>query len=129
MTRAILPTDADLVDLIREHGTYASVARVLGCSPQAVASRAAKLGIKSPDRRGGPRTCDLCGVSSEDKPVLTFSVTGSGGRWKGLGMGSFHACEPCWRRTAGTRMHPRRRKLVAEPLAQPVKAPRKPQES
>lgn len=99
MTYTYLPPDAEFRGLLAEHGSYGAVARALGCSKTAVADRCRRLGLPSPDRRGGRRTCSYCRVTSEDRVVLRFGLINT--KVKTRYAGTISLCEPCWRQAIG----------------------------
>jgi len=92
-----LPPDEEYRALLREHGTYLAVARALGRSEAGVRERCIKLGLRSPNRRGGPRACDVCHVTTEDAVVLPFMLMRRRGAQGSLSCGSINLCESCWR--------------------------------
>ena len=107
---ALLPPDDELAGMLAEHGTYHAVARILGCTESAVRYRYHdQMGLESPQRYGGRRTCSLCGAGSDDRAIERFSVVH---RTRGHGKiaGGTDLCQTCWdnltRRT-------RRRQLTA----------------
>lgn len=103
MSYVRLPDDATLRRLVAEFGTFSAVARELGCSKTQVATRCRAMGLASPDRRGGSRSCDVCGVVAYPKrPILRFSLQHHRRHLGGRGAGTVYLCEPCWKR-AGER--------------------------
>lgn len=49
-----------------EGKTYADIARIVGRSRQAIQQRGSRLGLQSPDRRGGERSFDKPPLSNEE---------------------------------------------------------------
>lgn len=104
----VLPPDEELPGLLREHGTFAAIARVFQCSKSAVEHRCRKIGLKSPNRRGGRRTCDRCSATSEDRTILRFALSIP---HKHRYAGSIDLCERCWRATGARRQVTRIRRV------------------
>ena len=103
---AVLPPDDELAELLAEHGTYHAVATILGCTDSAIRYHCHnQMGLESPQRHGGRRTCVICGVSSDQQAIERFSVIH---RTLGHGRiaGGADLCQSCWRNlTRRTRRH------------------------
>lgn len=90
-----MPPSRELRELVREHGSFSAVARLFSLSKSSVAEECRRLGIRSPDRRGGRRVCAMCGTQSSDTTVQRFQLhCGARG---GHHAGSLDLCEQCWK--------------------------------
>jgi hypothetical protein len=94
---AMLPPDDELAELLAEHGTYHAVATILGCTESAIRYRYhSQMGLESPQRHGGRRTCVLCGACSSEQVIERFSVVHRT-RAHGRMSGGADLCQSCWR--------------------------------